>query len=238
MRYRSIEKVIGLAITLLGMICHESNGQWQLYANSGLATYSYQELKDYQQQYATTFVVPAAITQSFPAYYTAAFGINKKLKKSSLNFEFGLGSTGGRVFYEDYSGKFTADQVVNYNYFALGPLFKIFENEKYLVEAGVALTYTIHTVKIRNMLSIGGNVVLNEDETFGANNVAYSEASVANAGVNSILRDSRHPSEIVVGTVLGASARAGYPACDTLLNQPCRPDAFTASDPPGRLKWP
>jgi hypothetical protein len=35
--------------------------------------------------------------------------------------------------------------------------------------------------------------------------------------------------EIVVGSVRGASARAGYPACDTLLNQPCRPDAFTGS---------
>ena len=61
---------------------------------------------------------------------------------------------------------------------------------------------------------------------------------LANGGVNSILHDSKHPSVIVVGTVPGARARAGYPACDTLLNQPCRPDAFTASDPPGRLDWP
>jgi predicted acyl esterase len=53
---------------------------------------------------------------------------------------------------------------------------------------------------------------------------------LTNAGVNSILHDSNHPSKIVVGSVRGASARAGYPACDTLLNQPCRPDAFTASD--------
>lgn len=58
------------------------------------------------------------------------------------------------------------------------------------------------------------------------------------AGVNSILHDKAHPSGIVVGTVPGASAGAGYPACDTLLNQPCRPDAFTASDPPGRLRRP
>jgi uncharacterized protein len=53
---------------------------------------------------------------------------------------------------------------------------------------------------------------------------------LANAGVNSILHDSKHPSKIVVGSVRGASAPAGYPACDTLLNQPCRPDAFPASD--------
>jgi uncharacterized protein len=61
---------------------------------------------------------------------------------------------------------------------------------------------------------------------------------LANAGLNSILHDAEHPSEIVVGTVPTASAHAGYPACDTLLNQPCRPDAFTASDPPGNLNWP
>jgi hypothetical protein len=62
--------------------------------------------------------------------------------------------------------------------------------------------------------------------------------TLADAGLNSILHDPEHPSEIVVGTVPGAGARAGYPACDTLLNQPCRPDAFTASDPTGELQWP
>ena len=52
---------------------------------------------------------------------------------------------------------------------------------------------------------------------------------LANAGVNSILHDSKHGSKIVVGSVPGAAARAGYPTCDTLLNQPCHQDAFTAS---------
>src|SRR5437588_12247609 len=61
---------------------------------------------------------------------------------------------------------------------------------------------------------------------------------LANAGVNSILHDSKHPSEMTLGTVPGATASAGYAACDTLLNQPCRPDAFTASGPSGQLKWP
>jgi putative CocE/NonD family hydrolase len=52
---------------------------------------------------------------------------------------------------------------------------------------------------------------------------------LANAGVNSILHDSEHPSKIVVGSLRRATAPVGYPACDTLLNQPCRPDAFSAS---------
>ena len=50
----------------------------------------------------------------------------------------------------------------------------------------------------------------------------------AGAGVNSILHDASHPSKLVFGTVAGGSARTPYPACDTLLNQPCRADAFAA----------
>jgi putative CocE/NonD family hydrolase len=49
---------------------------------------------------------------------------------------------------------------------------------------------------------------------------------VKSAGVNSILHDAAHRSELVFGTVRGATAPAAYPQCDTLLNQPCRPDAF------------
>lgn len=61
---------------------------------------------------------------------------------------------------------------------------------------------------------------------------------LADGGVNTILHDATHRSEIVVGTVAGATAATGYPTCDTLLNEPCRPDAFTASDPSGTLNWP
>jgi putative CocE/NonD family hydrolase len=57
-------------------------------------------------------------------------------------------------------------------------------------------------------------------------------------GVDSVLHDAAHPSRLVVGTVPGASAPRGHAACDTLLNQPCRPDAFPASAPGGELDWP
>ncbi len=61
---------------------------------------------------------------------------------------------------------------------------------------------------------------------------------VANAGVNTILHDAAHPSALVVSTLPGGTARAGHPACDTVLNQPCRPDAYPASAPAGELPWP
>jgi hypothetical protein len=61
---------------------------------------------------------------------------------------------------------------------------------------------------------------------------------VSNAGVNSILHDPQHPSEIVFSTLSTRSVEEKRPACDTVLNQPCRPDAFPASGPPGELTWP
>jgi putative CocE/NonD family hydrolase len=54
--------------------------------------------------------------------------------------------------------------------------------------------------------------------------------TLANVGVNDILHDAAHPSSIAFGIVKGAKAPAAYPACDTLLNQPCRSDAFPASN--------
>ena len=41
---------------------------------------------------------------------------------------------------------------------------------------------------------------------------------------NTVLHDAAHPSRLVVGVVPGAVARAPLPVCDTLRNQPCRPD--------------
>jgi uncharacterized protein len=58
---------------------------------------------------------------------------------------------------------------------------------------------------------------------------------LANGGVDTILHDAAHPSDLVFGTVRRVSAPAAYPACDTVLNQPCRPDAFPGSDPSGEL---
>ncbi|HWC35075.1 MAG TPA: CocE/NonD family hydrolase [Mycobacteriales bacterium] len=42
--------------------------------------------------------------------------------------------------------------------------------------------------------------------------------------VNTVYADERHPSALVLGHLMGGRARAGLPACDTLLNQPCRPN--------------
>jgi hypothetical protein len=41
---------------------------------------------------------------------------------------------------------------------------------------------------------------------------------------NTILHDAAHPSRLAIGVLGGETAHAPLPACDTLRNQPCRPD--------------
>jgi uncharacterized protein len=47
---------------------------------------------------------------------------------------------------------------------------------------------------------------------------------VPTPATNTVLHDAAHPSRLVVGVVPGEAARAPLPPCDTLRNQPCRPD--------------
>jgi len=47
---------------------------------------------------------------------------------------------------------------------------------------------------------------------------------VLDPATNTVLHDAAHPSRFVVGVVPGARAHAPLPGCDTLRNQPCRPD--------------
>ncbi|HKN94702.1 MAG TPA: CocE/NonD family hydrolase C-terminal non-catalytic domain-containing protein, partial [Thermoleophilaceae bacterium] len=51
--------------------------------------------------------------------------------------------------------------------------------------------------------------------------------------VNSIYADAAHPSALVLGQLEGGRAEAPLPACDTLLNEPCRQN--TAAVPAGTM---
>ena len=56
---------------------------------------------------------------------------------------------------------------------------------------------------------------------------------IKNPATNSVYADARHPSALVLGHLAGGRAGAPLPACDTLLNQPCRSNA--AAVPPGTM---
>lgn len=54
--------------------------------------------------------------------------------------------------------------------------------------------------------------------------------------VNTVHVGPEHPSRLVFGQVRGATAPVGLPACDSVMNQPCRPDGSVV--PEGDLRFP
>jgi uncharacterized protein len=52
----------------------------------------------------------------------------------------------------------------------------------------------------------------------------WAFSPVPDPAMNTVLHDAAHPSRLVVGVVPGEVAHAPLPGCDTLRNQPCRPD--------------
>ena len=66
-------------------------------------------------------------------------------------------------------------------------------------------------------------------EAPGGDRTRWAFQPVADPGTETVLHDAAHPSSLVVGVAPGEVARAPLPACDTLRNQPCRPDPLAGS---------
>jgi putative CocE/NonD family hydrolase len=56
----------------------------------------------------------------------------------------------------------------------------------------------------------------------------WAFAPTGGPAVNTVLHDAAHPSRLVLGQLPGETARAPLPECDTLRNQPCRPDPLAS----------
>lgn len=140
-----------------------------LFGGVGYSSYSHQELKDYQQYLMRNSVVNATITDEFPAYHTYLFGVNVRLSKWMMGVEVGHGSTGGRVYYQDYSGSLIFDQMVKYNYAGFSPAFYIYNKNSLCVTGGIKLLLVWHQLGIRNSVTIGSQTVNENKDFYGLN---------------------------------------------------------------------
>ncbi|MBL7857774.1 MAG: hypothetical protein JNM57_08795 [Cyclobacteriaceae bacterium] len=163
-------KIIRYTVIVLLLCATESKGQlWNIGINAGIATYSYQELRDYQHYIQSQIKVEGTITEDFPAYFIYSININRQLNKWILEVEVGHGSTGGRVYYEDYSGKFSCDQIIKYNYLNFSSSRILLEKNGFMITGGIKTLFIFHKLTIENYLKIG-NQVLSEEEDFSALN--------------------------------------------------------------------
>jgi hypothetical protein len=170
---RNANRFIGYTLALFMVGVAETFAQsWDVHVNAGFATYSHPELRAYQDYLLREFVVESKATERFPPYITYSLGVNKNWTRWNLGIEFGHGSTGGRIYYEDYSGKIIADQLVTYNYLGITPSIVLHNNDKLIVTGGIRVSMIVHELTIRNDLTVG-NETLHEEVEFLTDNLGF-----------------------------------------------------------------
>lgn len=89
--------------------------QIQVTLNSGIGTYQMGELKTLQDNFLKSMPVAAQVTASFPAYWFYELTATNEFKEKFLmGGSLSYGSTGGRVYYSDYSGSLWSDQLASF----------------------------------------------------------------------------------------------------------------------------
>jgi hypothetical protein len=106
-----MKKMLTIAALVIPFI---SKGQTILRFRTGIASYTMSDLKSIQQSQQSSFQVPAKTLSSFPNYYYYGVGVDNVGRNFVTGLHLNFGSTGGRVYYSDYSGVVGSDQRLTY----------------------------------------------------------------------------------------------------------------------------
>ncbi|MBB6610549.1 hypothetical protein H7F15_05835 [Pontibacter sp. Tf4] len=104
-----------IAIFLIIALHANGQGRFTIEPRFGLGTYNMSQMKQLQAEMGHSTGVQYKVTDEFPAYFNYGLVVSYHLtEQNRFSLFFETGSSGGRVAYEDYSGKFTSDQLVKY----------------------------------------------------------------------------------------------------------------------------
>jgi hypothetical protein len=159
-------KVIRYSIIFFVIVSTGVNGQsWDFGFVCGISSYSQKDLHRYQDYIMSQVPVNAKRTDEFPSYYTFGGLLNKRWTAWEMSIEAGHGSTGGRIYYEDYSGKLILDQLLKSNYVSFSPLFNFYKRNNFTLSATLKTLLLHHTLTVKNSLVLGTQAV-DEHHTF------------------------------------------------------------------------
>lgn len=168
----SIILLILLNLTVLGQ------ENIKLFASFNYCNYLLSDLKKQQNEVLNGLItenIPAKITDSYPAYFGFKGGfLIPIIEKEKSTFSVGPSiqhfSSGGRIHYEDYSGKVIMDQLVNST--GIGAVVQYENHSTSNFELGLNLTINYFLSAFENNLEF---VVGNSKQT---ENLEFSSASI------------------------------------------------------------
>ena len=143
---------------VLSLNCLNGFGQFIFSVNAGYGSYNMGDMKSLQAQIASSYPVSPQLNPSFPSYWFYELDTRWLFQRK---FFFGVnlatGSTGGRVYYSDYSGDIGSDQLLSFKTFQFTFGFQKQVLDKYLtVEGDVkpGITFTNLTLNSYNSFDL------------------------------------------------------------------------------------
>lgn len=142
-------------LTVVPLVC---KSQTVLSFRTGIGSYSLDDIKSLQQSQLSSFQVPAKIVSSFPAY--SVFGVSLETIQGNLltGLRLNFGSTGGRIYYSDYSGVAGSDQLLLYGDVnsTIGYLSGL-ASSKFRVGFYINAGVSVHNTTFRSYLNVSNN---------------------------------------------------------------------------------
>jgi hypothetical protein len=154
--------------------------------SSTFSTYKMVDLKDFQKDYIKSTGVGLKPVTSFPPYVGFGIEIGKAVNPNLMvGFLLGYNSTGGRVDYQDYSGKIRMDQLLHC--FSVGTIIKdkVNNSDKWPLYISLAASWVHTRMGIDSEIIIGD---VNEVEGLDlySNNIGLHPAFILRRDINSL----------------------------------------------------
>ena len=121
----------------------------------GYGSFSMKSVRNLHDEYRKKFAVPTKWTTDFPAYYTYTVRILRQKERSAVGVFGGMTSTGGRIYYSDYSGYAGTDNLMSMRFLGATAAFA-YDVKKFVVSPGFMFANYWNSMQIYSYQQLTG----------------------------------------------------------------------------------
>lgn len=141
----------------------------------GMAEFSMNELKKFNDSYAKMFDFDARVVDNFPSnYYNTVSFLQKIHQNIYFGLEYSNASTGSRIHYKDYSGVYYNDYILKSNSFGFLSEFKIISFKRFFLNGNIGFSIISSKMKTHENCSLLSNEIWDSKDTYKSDEVALS----------------------------------------------------------------
>ena len=133
-------------------------GQFSASFNTSYGSYKLSDLRIFQEQLRASFPVNAKITSSFPSYWLYDLSLKwYYTSRATFGLNASYGSSGGRIYYSDYSGYTGAEQLISFNAYSFSfGTYRNIQGSNFRIFADIKTGLTFNKLSYNKYTSIVG----------------------------------------------------------------------------------